>query len=91
MRHLRWVPHALSDAQKGERVNFSRQLLRMFEVQRDRGWHDIVTLNESWFYLSTDYKFVWLPRDEKSLKENNTQFNPKKSCLRSFGIRAGSI
>jgi ATPase subunit of ABC transporter with duplicated ATPase domains len=37
-RHLRWVPHALSDGQKGERVNLSRRLLRMrmLEVQRDR-------------------------------------------------------
>jgi hypothetical protein len=59
-RHLQWVPHALSDAQKGERVNLSRQLLRMLEVQGDRVWHDIVTLDESWFYLSTDYEFVWL-------------------------------
>jgi hypothetical protein len=59
-RHLRWVPHALSDAQKGEKVNLSRRLLRMrmLEVQRDRAWHDIVTLDEPWFYLSTDYEFV---------------------------------
>jgi hypothetical protein len=35
-RHLRWMPHALSDAQKGERVNLSRRLLRMLELQRDR-------------------------------------------------------
>jgi hypothetical protein len=76
-RHLRWVPHALSDAQKGERVNLSRRLLRMLEVQRDRAWHDVVTLDESWFYLSTDYEFVWLPRDEKFPKENETQFNRK--------------
>jgi hypothetical protein len=36
-RHLRWVPHALSDAQKRERVNLSRRLLRMrmLEVRRD--------------------------------------------------------
>jgi hypothetical protein len=27
--HLRWVPYALSDAQKGERVNLSRRVLRM--------------------------------------------------------------
>jgi hypothetical protein len=33
--HLRWVPHALSNAQKGERVILSRRLLRMIEVQRD--------------------------------------------------------
>jgi hypothetical protein len=75
--HLRWVPHALSDAQKGERVNLSRQLLRMLEVQRDRAWHDIVTLDEFWFYLSTDYEFVCLPRNEKFPKENDTQFNRK--------------
>jgi hypothetical protein len=58
---LRWMPHALSDAQKGERVNLSRRLLRMPEVQRDRVWHDIVTVDESWFCLSTDYEFAWLP------------------------------
>jgi hypothetical protein len=28
-------------------------------------WHNIVTLDESWFYLSMYYEFVWLPRDEK--------------------------
>jgi hypothetical protein len=42
-RQLRWVPHALSDAQKGERVNLSRRLLRMLEVQRDRAWHDMTS------------------------------------------------
>jgi hypothetical protein len=42
-RHLRWVPHALSDPQKGERVNLFRRLSRMFEVQRDRAWHDMAS------------------------------------------------
>jgi hypothetical protein len=42
-RHLRWVPHALSGAQKGERVNLSRRLLRMLEVQRDRAWHGMIS------------------------------------------------
>jgi hypothetical protein len=65
VRHLRWVPHALSGAQKGERVDLSRRLLRMLEVHRDRAWHDIITLDEPWFYQSTDYEFVWLSRDEK--------------------------
>jgi hypothetical protein len=37
----------------------------MLEVQRDRAWHDIVTFDGSWFSLSADYEFVWLPRDEK--------------------------
>jgi hypothetical protein len=89
--HLRWVPHALSDARKGERVNLFRRLLRMLEVQRDRARHDIVTVDESWFYLSTDYEFDWLPRNEKFPKKNDTQFNRRNSCSRSFGIRADSI
>jgi hypothetical protein len=63
----------------------------MFEVQRDRAWHDILTFDESWFYVSTDYEFVWLPRDEKFPKENDTQFNRENSYPRLFGIRAGSI
>jgi hypothetical protein len=79
-RHLRWMLHALSDARKDERVNLSRRLLRMrmLEVQCDRAWYDIVTGDESWFYLSTDSEFVWLPHDEKFQKENDTQFNRKK-------------
>jgi hypothetical protein len=64
-RHLRWVPRPLSDAQKDERLSLSRRLLRMLEVQRDRAWHNIVTPDESWYYLSTDYGFVWSARDEK--------------------------
>jgi histone-lysine N-methyltransferase SETMAR len=80
-RHLRWVPHALSDAQKSERVNLSRRLLRMLEVQRDRAWHDIVTLHESWFYLSTGYKFLWLPRDEKVPERGRHAIQLKKFIL----------
>jgi hypothetical protein len=35
--------------------------------------HDIVTLDESWFYLSTDYEFVRLSRDKKvSERERHT-------------------
>jgi hypothetical protein len=65
--------------------------MRMLEVQRDRAWHDIVTLDESWFYLSTDYEFVWLPRDENVPEKERHTIQSKNSCPRSFGIRAGSI
>jgi hypothetical protein len=37
----------------------------MLEVQLSRAWHDIVILDQSWFYLHTDYEFVWLPQDLK--------------------------
>jgi hypothetical protein len=37
----------------------------MLEVQHDRAWHDIVTLDESTFDLTTEHKFIWLPQGEK--------------------------
>jgi hypothetical protein len=24
-------------------------------------WHDVVTFDESWFYLSIDHELIWLP------------------------------
>jgi hypothetical protein len=42
-RHFRWVPHSLSDSQKGERVNLFRRLLRMLEVQPDRARHGMTS------------------------------------------------
>jgi hypothetical protein len=53
----------------------------MLEVQRDRAWHGIVTLEESWFYLNTDYEVVWLPRDEKVPERERHTIQSKKFIL----------
>jgi histone-lysine N-methyltransferase SETMAR len=37
------------------------KLLRILAVQRTRQWHNIVTLDESWFYWNSDHDLVWLP------------------------------
>jgi hypothetical protein len=76
VRHLRWVPHVLSDAQKGERVNLSRRLLRMLEASAIE--HGILTLEESWFDPSTDYEFVRLPRDENVCERERHTIQSKK-------------
>jgi hypothetical protein len=47
VRHLRWVPHRLSDKQKTIRVTLSTELLRLLEQQERRPWHDVITLDES--------------------------------------------
>jgi ATPase subunit of ABC transporter with duplicated ATPase domains len=57
-RHLRRVLRALSRAQKKQRVELSRQLLRTVRIQCDLAWHDLVTLDESWPYLTTDHEFI---------------------------------
>jgi histone-lysine N-methyltransferase SETMAR len=33
----------------------------MLQHQKDMTWHDIITLDESWFYFMTDHKRIWLP------------------------------
>jgi hypothetical protein len=73
------VSHALSDVQKVRRGDLYRELLGMPEVQRDRAWHDIVTLGESWFYLSTEWITNQSDCDEteRFLNVNDPQFNPK--------------
>jgi hypothetical protein len=35
----------------------------MLELQERRSWHDIVTLDKSWFYLHTDHKLIWVQSD----------------------------
>jgi hypothetical protein len=59
--YLRWVLHILSNAQKRTRAHMSGELLQLLQVQEARTWHDVVTLDESWFYLSTDHELIWLP------------------------------
>jgi hypothetical protein len=53
----------------------------MIEVQHDRVWHDIVTRDESWFCLSTDHKFIWLPQSEKVPESERCTIQSKKFML----------
>jgi hypothetical protein len=68
--------------QKSDRDELSRQLLSMLETQQVRCWHHIVTLNESWFYLSTDHEMIWLQSDEKVSEREWNTIQSKKSMLR---------
>jgi hypothetical protein len=62
-RHLRWVALILSDDQKATRVQCSRSILTILRAQETRDWHDIMTLDESWFYYITDYELILFSPD----------------------------
>jgi hypothetical protein len=55
----------MATTQKSDSLEVSRQLLSMLEIQQVRCWHNIVMLDEFWFYLSTDYEMICLQSDEK--------------------------
>jgi hypothetical protein len=40
-------------------------LLTILRAQETRVWHDIVILDESWFYYMIDHQVIELPRDGK--------------------------
>jgi hypothetical protein len=82
VRYLRWIPHQLSDSQKSDRVERSRQFLCMFEIQRVRCRHDIVTLDEFWFHLSIDDEIIWLQSDEKVPEAELPTIQSTNGCSR---------
>jgi hypothetical protein len=59
-----WTDNRLSDDQKAITVNLSRDRLPILEARQAGGWNDIVSLNESWFYFSTDHEGIWLESEE---------------------------
>jgi hypothetical protein len=65
VKHLRWVPHSLTATQKTERVTLSIELLHQLRSIEHHGWQFIITLDESWFYLSTDYEYIRLHQEEQ--------------------------
>jgi hypothetical protein len=65
-RHLRWIPAVLTEEQRRIRVSNSEQLLAILHEQQASSWRDLVTLDESWFYLHTDHERIWLAPGETS-------------------------
>jgi hypothetical protein len=56
--HLRWISHVLTEEQKRIRVSNSEQFLAILQEQQGSSWRDLVTLDESWFYLHTDHERI---------------------------------
>jgi hypothetical protein len=55
----------------------------MLERQKQRSWHDIVTLDESWFYLNlnTDHELMWLQPDGEIPKRERRTIQSEKVML----------
>jgi hypothetical protein len=64
-KHLRWLPHTFTPTQETERATLSIELLRQLRSIEHHGWQFIISLNESWFYLSTDHEQIGLRAEEQ--------------------------
>jgi hypothetical protein len=79
IQHLRWTPHLLNPEQKRIRVNMAGELLHVLSLQGARQWHDVVTPDESWFYLRSEHDLMWTAPGEIVPTENDTPFNRQNS------------
>jgi transposase len=78
--HLRWVPHALSSNQKSERVSCPRLLLAAVEQNEATRFQDVITGDESWFFLYYPRDSMWAPsRDD--LPDRIKQKIDTEKCL----------
>jgi hypothetical protein len=64
LKHCKWVPHRLSEAQKQTGVATSKRLLDLLGSIQHHGWKYLVTLDEAWFYFSNQHKQIWIPDQE---------------------------
>jgi hypothetical protein len=64
VKHLRWVPDTFTPTQNRS-VPLSIELSRHLRSIEHQGWQYIITLDESWVYLSTDHEQTWLPVEEQ--------------------------
>jgi hypothetical protein len=51
----------------------------LLTTQQERYWHDVVTLDESWFYRNTDHDRTWLRADEKVSEKERHAVHSEKS------------
>jgi hypothetical protein len=64
VKHLRWVAHTLTRIQKTELTTLSIEILGQLRSIEHHGWQFIITLDESWSYLSTGHEQIWLRVEE---------------------------
>jgi hypothetical protein len=78
LKHFRWVRHTVRHTQKAERVTLSTQLLLELISIKHQGWHFVITLDESWFYLFTDHEQIWLRADQEPPERAKDMVQDKK-------------
>jgi hypothetical protein len=68
----------MTDDQNAIWVQCPKSLLTILPEQQTRVWHDIVTLDESWFSYITDHELIWLPPHGKVPDLERVKIQSKK-------------
>ena len=80
-KHLKWVPHSLKPSQLIQRVDASKELLKILAKVKKSNKYLFYTGDESWFYLNTYYNQQWFPEGETPSKRVKKMIDSKKFMI----------
>ena len=63
--HFKWFPHLLTPIQKAKRLEISKELLKILTSLTPKQKMKLVTLDESWFYLTCYSDGIWTDGSER--------------------------
>jgi histone-lysine N-methyltransferase SETMAR len=86
--HVRWVPHQLTSELQATRLAKCREFLPMLEAVQKTNFRQVVTGDESWFYLETGHSSQWsVCRDDVATKTKPTISAPKFVLTVMWGVK----
>lgn len=80
----RWIPAHLDQNQKANRVRDSKALLGCIEDRSYKGFTNLLTADESWFYHSTEHPGRWARTPEEVEPRVSKKINAKKTLVVVF-------
>jgi hypothetical protein len=91
VEYLRWVPYRLAPQQKGTRVQKAQELLAVLRSAERNSRKNIITLEESFFYIHTDFDQMWLPTDQAPETRERHMISPEKLVVTIAWTLMGSL
>jgi hypothetical protein len=88
---LYWCPCLLSGPQRVRHAELAPFSQRMLDDREPRAGHDVMTLDELWFYCSTDHELVWPRPDAKCPTGHALLLHAKTYCTPLSGMSEGCI
>jgi histone-lysine N-methyltransferase SETMAR len=87
----RWVPHILTPEQMETRVDLAELMKKQLLKSQKLGFSNIITGDESWFYLSYPHSSKWVAsKSDRDVEQSKTHYNEKVMitiCFSGAGLQ----
>jgi hypothetical protein len=83
-RKCRFIPHALTDTLRADRLAKSIELLQILTRAEQTNWRFILTGDESWFFYYPANSGIWLPPDAETPEVARQLINTPKIMVTVF-------